>query len=222
MTKSILTIDLRPAGVLLIIPLFLLGCETAYYKTMEKFGYHKRDLMVERVEEARDAQKEAKEQFESALEKFSSVLKFEGGELEEKYKKLKAEYDNSESKAAAVRNRIEAVEDVAEDLFDEWQEELGQYTNQSLRRSSERQLRQTRAQYSQLIRAMKRVEKKIEPVLSAFRDQVLYLKHNLNARAIASLRSELVSVEADVASLIKEMEASIAEADTFITAMEKE
>jgi Skp family chaperone for outer membrane proteins len=204
------------------ILLFLLGCETTYYKTMEKFGYHKRDLMVERVEEARDAQKEAKEQFESALEKFSSVLKFEGGELEEKYKTLKAEYEKSESRAKVVGDRIEAVEDVAEDLFEEWQDELSQYTNQSLRQSSERKLKLTRQQYSQLIRAMKRVEKKIDPVLSAFRDQVLYLKHNLNARAIASLRTELVSVEADVASLIREMEASIAEANTFIKAIEKE
>ena len=221
MTKSILRIELKLAALFTIL-LFLLGCETTYYKTMEKFGYHKRDLMVERVEEARDAQKEAKEQFESALEKFSSVLKFEGGELEKKYKTLKAEYEKSESKAEAVGDRIEAVEDVAEDLFEEWQDELSQYTNQSLRRSSERKLKQTRKQYSQLIRAMKRVEKKIDPVLSAFRDQVLYLKHNLNARAIASLRSELVSVEADVASLIKDMEASIAEANTFIKAIEKE
>jgi len=221
MTKSILGMELKLAALFTIL-LFQLGCETTYYKTMEKLGYHKRDLMVERVTEARDAQKEAKEQFESALEKFSSVLKFEGGELEEKYKKLKAEYEKSESKAEAVRDRIEAVEDVAEDLFDEWQNELNQYTNQSLRRSSERKLQQTRQQYSQLIRTMKRAEKKIEPVLSAFRDQVLYLKHNLNARAIASLRSELVSVEADVASLIKEMEASITEADTFIKAIERE
>ena len=221
MTKSVLRTALRLATLFTIL-LFLLGCETTYYKTMEKFGYHKRDLMVERVEEARDAQEEAKEQFESALEKFSSVLKFEGGELEKKYKTLKAEYEKSESRAEAVGDRIEAVEDVAEDLFEEWQDELSQYTNHSLRRSSERKLKQTRQQYSQLIRAMKRVEKKIDPVLSAFRDQVLYLKHNLNARAIASLRSELVSVEADVASLIKEMEVSIAEANTFIKAIEKE
>jgi hypothetical protein len=221
MTKSTLRMALRLAALSTIL-LFFLGCETTYYRTMEKFGYHKRDLMVERVEEARDAQNEAKEQFESALEKFSSVLKFEGGELEKKYKTLKAEYEKSESKAEAVGDRIEAVEDVAEDLFEEWQDELSQYTNQGLRRSSERKLKQTRQQYSQLIRAMKRVEKKIDPVLSAFRDQVLYLKHNLNARAIASLRSELVSVEADVASLIKEMEASIAEANTFIKAIEKE
>ena len=70
-----------------------------------------------------------------------------------------------------------------------------------------------------LIDAMKRVENKIDPVLSAFRDQVLFLKHNLNAQAIASLKSELASVEDDVAALIKEMEASIAEADKFIKTM---
>lgn len=209
------------ATLLLAIP-FLAGCQTAYYKTMEKFGYHKRDLLAKRVENARDSQEEAKEQFESALERFSAVLKFDGGDLEEKYNQLKAEYEKSDSKAEAVRDRIDDVEEVAEALFDEWKEELKQYSNQDLRRASERKLRKTRQQYSQLIGAMKRVEKKIDPVLSAFRDQVLFLKHNLNARAIASLRSELVSVEADVTSLIKEMEASIAEADQFIKAMAQE
>ncbi len=87
--------------------------------------------------------------------------------------------------------------------------------------SSQRKLDQTRKRYGQLIGAMKRAEVKIDPVLAAFRDQVLFLKHNLNAQAIASLHQEMVSVEADIASLIKEMEASIAEADGFIKAMSK-
>ncbi len=202
--------------------LLLLGCQSAYYGTMEKFGYHKRDLLVGRVQDARDAQEEAKDQFESALEKFRSVVHFDGGKLEEKYDLLKAEYDRSESKAEAVRDRIDSVEDVAQALFDEWEAELSQYTNDGLRRTSQRKLAQTRQHYTQLISAMKRAEKKIEPVLLAFRDQVLFLKHNLNAQAIASLQSELVSVEADVASLIKEMEASIAQANVFISAMAKE
>jgi hypothetical protein len=68
---------------------------------------------------------------------------------------------------------------------------------------------------------MKRAEKKIAPVLSAFRDQVLFLKHNLNAQAVASLQGELVSIESDVASLIREMEASINEADSFIQSLAK-
>lgn len=199
----------------------LIGCESTYYKTMETMGYHKRDIMVDRVQDARDAQEEAKEQFESALEKFSSVLGFKGGGLEEKYDQLKAEYEKSDTKAAAVRSRIAEVENVADDLFVEWQEELNQYTSSNLKRSSARKLAETKKKYAQLIGAMKRAERKIDPVLNAFRDQVLYLKHNLNAQAIASLQSELVSIESDVARLIKEMEASIREADAFISSMEK-
>ena len=198
----------------------MLGCESTYYKTMETIGYHKRDIMVGRVQDARDAQEEAKDQFASALEQFSTVLNFQGGDLEEKYDQLKSEYEASEEKAQAVRLRIDEVENVAEDLFVEWQEELDQYTSSSLRKSSARKLAETKRQYAKLIGAMKRAERKIDPVLNAFRDQVLYLKHNLNARAIASLQSELVSIESDVARLISEMEVSIKEANSFIASMQ--
>jgi hypothetical protein len=205
-------------SLLILVP----GCETAYYGTMEKLGYHKRDLMVNRVESARDAQEDAKDQFESALEKFSSVLQFDGGDLEDKYDQLKAAYDRSAARAQTVSDRIESVEDVAADLFAEWETELSEYSSDNLRRSSARKLKQTRRQYAQLIGAMKRAESKMDPVLVAFHDQVLFLKHNLNAKAIASLQTELVSVEAEVNSLIKDMNASIKEADAFISAMAKE
>ena len=202
--------------------LFSTGCQTAYYSTMEQLGYHKRDLMASRVKKARDAQEETKEQFESALERFRSVLAFDGGKLEEKYEELNAEFERSEEKAELVRGRIEDVEDVAEALFDEWEAELTQYASKSLRQASRSKLQRTQRQYGQLIGAMKRAEKKIEPVLSAFRDQVLFLKHNLNAQAVASLKSELRNVESDVAVLIRDMEKSIREADAFISEMEKQ
>ena len=208
--------------VMVIGLMALVGCSSAYYGTMEKLGYHKRDLMVNRVESARDAQEEAKEEFESALEKFSSVLQFDGDKLEDKYNQLQSAYDRSNARAESVRERIESVEDVAEALFAEWEEELGQYANANLRRSSARKLSQTKRQYSQLITAMKRAERKMEPVLTAFHDQVLFLKHNLNAKAIASLQTELGSVEAEVNALIRDMEASIKEADAFINAMARE
>ncbi|GAB4345819.1 MAG: DUF2959 domain-containing protein [Gammaproteobacteria bacterium] len=199
----------------------LAGCQTAYYATMEKFGVHKRDILVERVSDARDAQEEAKEQFRSALERFSAVLGFQGGDLKEKYEQLNEEFERSEARAEEVRERIAAVEEVSEALFEEWEEELEQYSNASLRLSSQRQLTQTKRQYAQLIKAMRRAEAKITPVLDAFRDQVLFLKHNLNARAIASLKGELAGVESNVASLIRDMERSIREANRFIDAMNR-
>lgn len=210
-------------GLLPVLFLLLFsGCQKAYYDTMEKFGVHKRDIMVDRVEGARDSQEEAKEQFQSALEQFSTVLNFKGGKLEDKYQTLQAEYDKSRSKADEVKKRIDAVEDVSEALFAEWEDELDQYTSPSLRRDSERKLVQTRRQYDRLIQAMRKAETKIDPVLRAFRDQVLYLKHNLNAQAIASLQNELVEVESDIADLIREMERSIGEANSFIKTMLEE
>lgn len=195
------------------------GCQGTYFAAMEQLGYHKRDLLVTRVKDARDSQEDAKEQFKSALEKFSAVLHFDGGELEDKYKQLKSELERSESTASQVHSRIASVEDVSEALFREWEAELAQYNNENLRRDSARQLNAARKRYAPLIRSMKRAEAKIEPVLSACRDQVLYLKHNLNARAIASLQGELTSIETNIDALIREMEAAILEADAFIKAI---
>lgn len=212
---------MKKAAVISVVLLFAAGCESLYYGTMEKFGKYKRDILVDRVKDARDAQQQTKEQFASALEKFRSVVSVEGGKLQEKYDQLKGELDKSESKATAVRKRINDVEDVAGALFDEWTKELDQYKNAELREASKKKLEQTRQRYAQLIGSMKQAESKIEPVLSAFRDQVLFLKHNLNAQAIASLQSELGTMETDIGRLITEMEKSIGEADKFIQTMQE-
>lgn len=193
-----------------------------YYSTMEKMGIEKRDILVDRVDNAREAQQEAKDQFESALEKFIAVTNYSGGDLEKQYKTLKGEYEDSLSRAEAVRDKIRSVEDVADALFKEWDDELGQYSSAELRRSSERQLKATKKSYSTLITAMKTAEKKIDPVLAAFNDRVLYLKHNLNANAIASLKTQRKLVETDIQGLIRDMSKSIAEADKFIKSMSKE
>jgi SMC interacting uncharacterized protein involved in chromosome segregation len=204
---------------LLVAAALLVGCQSAYYGAMEKFGYEKRDILVNRVDDAREAQQEAKKQFESALAQFIAVTNFSGGELEQQYNKLKGEFDDSESRANTVRKRIADVERVAQDLFREWEKELTQYTNPELRRSSQGQLDTTRARYRELIGAMKRAEKKLDPVLAAFRDRVLFLKHNLNARAIASLKAERAKMQADITTLVADMNRSIAEADRFIKDM---
>jgi hypothetical protein len=197
----------------------LSGCQKVYYDTMEAFGKHKRDILVDNVEEARDAQTEAKEQFASALAEFSAVVNYSGGDLEAQYKTLDGEFQKSQSKANAVSGRIADIKRVAGALFNEWEDELDMYTSDSLRRASEQKLTQTKQRYARLIAAMEKAESKIQPVLSAFQDQVLFLKHNLNAQAVASLQDELATVEGEIAILIREMERSIEEADTFIKQM---
>jgi ElaB/YqjD/DUF883 family membrane-anchored ribosome-binding protein len=210
---------IRISGLVLAV-LLLTACSSAYYKTMESIGIEKRDILVDRVEEARDAQDDASEQFASALDQFRSTVNFDGGDLEGVYDRLNAEYERSVAEAEEVSERIDSVKDVAEDLFKEWELELDQYSRADLRRNSASLLNDTRKRYKQLMTAMRRAERSMEPVLVAFQDQVLYLKHNLNARAIGALRNELDSIERDTANLIAQMQKAIAEANDFIDSME--
>ena len=196
------------------------GCESVYYGAWEQLGVEKRDLLVDRVEDAMDAQEAAKEQFNSALEQFASVVGLEESNLKSMYDDLSDEYDDAVNRAEAVSDRISAVEDVSEDLFDEWRDELNEYSSDRLRSSSERQLQETEAGYTRLIDSMRKAEARMQPVLDVFQDQVLFLKHNLNAQAISSLRSELLAVETDVARLIQDMNDSINRSQAFIEDLE--
>lgn len=206
--------------LLALVPaLACLSCATAYYKTMETFGIQKRHILVDRIEAARDSQKVAGGQFVTALERFKEVVKIDGGDLEAKYDKLNAEYERSESRAAQVTQRIASVENVAGDLFKEWELELDQYTDPNLRRSSEKTLRDTRQRYEVLIATMKRAESKMPPVLARLKDQVLFLKHNLNARAIGSLDGVAADLQTDVDALLKDLDKAISEANSFINEM---
>ena len=209
-------------ALFLSLALGLTACDTAYLATMEKMGYAKRDILSSRVKSARDAQEDAKKEIQSALDQFGKVVTYQGGDLEATYKKLNGELQNSEDAAESVRKRIKDVESVADALFSEWKSELAQYSSADLRRKSEEKLLQTKARYTEMLGAMKKAEHRIDPVLKPLRDQVLYLKHNLNARALAAIKGELVKVDAQVDQLVKDMNRSIAEADKFIQSMEKE
>ncbi len=200
--------------------LLLTGCQSAYYGAMEKVGYHKRDIMVDRVEDAKESQEEAQEQFSSALEEMQALLNHDGGDLESAYNKAKDEYESAQDAADDVTNRIDKVEDVAEALFDEWQSEIGEISKASLRRNSESKLKETRRSYTQLVKSMRRAESKMEPVLTAMKDNMLYLKHNLNAQAIGAIKGEFASLQTDISGLIKEMNKSIDESNKFIASLE--
>ena len=210
-----------PALVCLAALPLALGCSSVYYGALEKVGVQKRHILADRIEDGREAQQDAQEQFQDAFERFKTATTFEGGELEDTYRGLAAELEDSEARAADVRERIASIEEVAGDLFEEWEAEIGEISRADLRRKSSQQLAQTRARYAKLLAAMKKAERKMDPVLVAFRDQVLFLKHNLNAKAIASLETQATGIQSDVDALVRDLSASIREADAFLATLEQ-
>jgi ElaB/YqjD/DUF883 family membrane-anchored ribosome-binding protein len=205
-------------GVLLVT-LVTAGCQTtreAYYNAWEGLGYAKRERLVDNVKEAASAQEEAKQEFTSALEQFKSVVNFDGGNLEKMYNKLNDQYEDCEDQAETVRDRIASVKNVATALFGEWSGEISEMTDASLKSKSQQLLDRTRSSYDQLAARMDNAAASMDPVLKGFKDRTLFIKHNLNAQAIASLKGTELELGREIDALIKQMETSIAEADKFI------
>ncbi len=219
MMMMMITTPRIPARLILVaalaLPLFG-GCATTYYEAMERAGIHKRDILIDRVKNARDSQVEAQKQFKSALEQFASVVRLEDTDLKKAYEKLNAEYEDCEKAAKEVSSRIDRVESVADALFDEWKDELDMYKSAELREASRKQLETTRARYRRMLASMHQAEKGMKPVLGTFYDNVLFLKHNLNTQAIASLKVEFSTLRGKIDGLVKVMNASIESSNTFI------
>lgn len=189
--------------------------------SFDTFYLEPRDVLVKRVAAASEAQQETAEEFKSALEKFKDVTYFDGGDLEKLFNRLNQAYEQSEASANTVRQRVDNVVSATNALLGEWRDELDQYHDASIKERAERQFDVTRAQSKKLITAMREAEQKTKPVLGAFKDQVLFIKHNLNMQAVSSLRQETKIIEQDVSALIAEMEASIAEAEAFIKSIKR-
>jgi Protein of unknown function (DUF2959) len=205
--------------VLVMLAGILGGCQTAYYAAWEQLGREKRDLLRRDVAAVKAEQQETGEEFQDALDRLRSVYGSTGSPLERRYDDLRSAYESAESQADDLRSRIRSAETVAGDLFEEWQAEIKSMESASLRRSSEQKLARTRERWKGLHAAMLRSEKSMDPVLTQLRDQVLFLKHNLNAQALGTLEAEARSIDRDVSVLVTNLKRSIAEADSFLSTL---
>lgn len=210
-------------SVLILLPLLLslTACQSAYYSAMEKVGVHKRDILVDRVEEAQQSQQDAQQQFKSALEQFSTLINFDGGDLQRVYEATDSEYQACSKAAEDVSARINSIEAVADALFDEWQDELDQYSNAKLKQDSAKKLTDTKRQYNSLLKTMRRAEQSMQPVLASLKDNTLYLKHNLNAKAIGALKGEFSAVQRDISRLIGDMNSAITQSEQFLATLKQ-
>jgi predicted nucleic acid-binding Zn-ribbon protein len=215
------------AVFLLVISMTLFSCQSSInnavkdtkYSVYEFFGVEKRDLFKKKIKNTKDDQASAAESFQSALDKLQAIYKFDGGDLEKQYRSLDASYNTAKIKAATVHSSVIEVETVAKDLFTEWDGEIKQMGSADLQARSRKTLAETQVKYQEFHTSLKKSEAKMDPVLAKLKDHVLFLKHNLNAKAITGLKAESGKIQGDIESLMKEMNTSIAQADEFIKSM---
>jgi Protein of unknown function (DUF2959) len=208
------------AACALLLLLMAVGCTRTYYKAMATFGKEKRDILVARVKDSKKEQQQAKEQIKTTMESFQALTGFQGGQLEKNYKKLNSEYEKAEDSAKKLHDRIDSIDKVSNDLFREWQKEIDGMENRKLKQQSVEMLRKSRLQEAGYIKSMRQTEARMTPVVAAFHDQVIFLKHNLNARAIGSLKGTSAKISTDVDVLLTSLDGSMEQADALIQSLD--
>lgn len=219
MTQPSGNLQIGRAGFVCILLIMLTGCASVQYSALEKMGIHKRDILVDRVEDARDAQTETREQLVTAYEELSALVGYEGGELEKKYERLSKEVERSRKATQDLDEHLSDIDRVSEDLFDEWESELDLYSSATLRADQKRKLALARRQFMTMRDRMQTARNRVDPVMAVLTDNVLFLKHSLNAQALAALRGQTAVLEGQVDALIRDMQVAIEEADAFISRM---
>ncbi len=204
---------------LIFLALLLSGCHSTYYKAMSTLGKEKRDILVQRIKDAKKDQDQTKQKLQTTMESFQALTGFKGGSLEKSYKRLNSDYESAASQTDKLHDKIQSIDQVSSDLFKEWQGEINAMDNGKLKSQDSVMLRNAKTRQATYMRAMRRTEDQIAPVLKAFHDQVLFLKHNLNARAIGSLKNTSAGLQSDVAGLVQSIDASSQEADKLISSL---
>ena len=204
---------------LIVFALLLSGCHSTYYKAMSTLGKEKRDILVSRIKDAKKDQDQTKQKLQTTMESFQALTGFKGGSLEKSYKRLNSDYESAASQAGKLHEKIQSIDQVSNDLFKEWQGEISAMDNGKLKSQDTVMLRNAKTRQATYMRAMHRTEDQIEPVLKAFHDQGLFLKPNLNARAIGSLKNTSAGLQSDVAGLVQSIDSSSQEADKLISSL---
>lgn len=212
---------LRRASFACLLVLTLTACNSVYYKTMKTLGKEKRDILVKRIKDTKKDQEETKERLQTTMESFQQLTGFNGGDIEKNYKRLNSDYEKAADQAKKLHDRIQSIDQVSSDMFKEWRKEIDEMRNPLLKNRSTAMLRDAQERQATYMKAMHKTEDQMTPVLTAFRDQVLFLKHNLNARAIGSLKGTASSINTDVSALIRSIDSSMQEADKLISSLDK-
>lgn len=205
------------AGILLLVP--LTSCTSVYYAAMHKIGKDKRDILVNRIAEAKTDEESTGRQLKTTLEAFQQLTGEEDSKLQHAYDRLNTEFEKAQGRANALDAKIDSIQQVGSDLFVEWRKEIAQIQDPALKSRSRVLLQTAQVKQADYLRGMRKTTARIKPVLQSFQDQVLFLKHNLNARAVGSLKQTSSQMNSQVADLIMSIEGSKTEADQLISTL---
>ena len=123
------------------------------------------------------------------------------GDAVEGHKELVRAIDDSEDQTDDLRKSVERMQAEAEPVFNQWTKDLEGYSNPEMRQRSQARLAAARERYDAVVAAVTPVLVECEAVNQTLGDHALFLKHDMNPAALATIQDDVKKVAKEAADL---------------------
>ncbi|MGB5815826.1 MAG: DUF2959 family protein [Thermoanaerobaculia bacterium] len=159
-------------------------------------GFKQTDKLISSSQSTISQIRSTKLQTEATLDGYNAIIDGKVPDNRKAYKALVKDIGKCENQADKVGNRIVAMQTAASTYFSDWEASIAGITSDDLRAKGEARLKETRANYDEILKAAQKAGDEFKPFITNLHDQVTFLGHDLNPSAIADLKDDAAKLNA--------------------------
>ncbi len=154
---------------------------------------------VKSVEKARGT-------LQQTLDLYNSIVNGEAKNVESSYKKLTQNTKEIEKASTSIRKQIDTMSKNAEKLFAGWEEQIGQFTSENLKATSQQQLDDAKQRYKAIKDSAAGAKEIYDPFIANLNEQIMFMGRNLSPDALAALGDEATKLNEQATALMEQVD----------------
>jgi hypothetical protein len=174
----------------LLVMVALLITVPGVVQAQQSPGFKETDKLISRAQSTISQIRSTKLQTEATLDGYNAIIDGKVPDNRKAYKSLVKDIQKCENQADKVGNRVVAMQEAASTYFGNWEASSAAITSDHLRAKGEARLKETQANYDEILKAAQKAGDEFKPFITNLHDQVTFLGHDLNPSAIADLKDE--------------------------------
>jgi hypothetical protein len=160
------------------------------------------DNLVERIERVHLESELSKARMREGLASLAQVADPNmKGDVSIAYADFVKTVEASEKQAKALRAAVEPMKRSAKPFFQQWSDDLQDFTDQKMRKRSRTRLNETRERYEAIVAAVDPALAGYELFNQSMRDNMLFLGNDFNPTSVAMVRGDVRSLTRQAAEL---------------------
>jgi hypothetical protein len=200
-----------------VLPALGLSACLSGFAVQDSEGLSRVDQLLNHVEHVQVEAVVTKERAHAALGSLQAVVApgFQGDPVAA-HLQLVQIIEQSLDQALAFRDSVEPLQEVGEDVFEQWTADLESFGNSAMRQRSQARLEETRSRYQDISAAAVSAQLNLDALNADLSDYALFLQHDFNAASVAMISGEVETLGERLRELDRRLDACAVACQAYV------